>query len=111
MAARLIHDYAGDRQMFLELLAQALRDAAGNRLEIKRGGGWLARKRPVESLEIELGDDRYRLAVERGGTLAATRTRVVRGIALRTDELTVEAWLTELSEALFRFGQEHAEAL
>jgi hypothetical protein len=111
MAARLLQDYAGDRQMFLQLLALALQDALGERLKVKRGGGWLARSRPVESIEVELDDDRYALAVGRGGKLAATRTRVVRGIDLRTDEMSVENWLTALSEALFRYGQQHAESL
>ncbi|MBI3910894.1 MAG: hypothetical protein HY320_08165, partial [Armatimonadetes bacterium] len=51
------------------------------------------------------------LRAARGGRLNASRTRIVRDIAVHTDEPTVEDWLTQLSEALFQFAQSHANAM
>jgi hypothetical protein len=111
IAAGLLKEYAGDRQLFLNLLARHLEDAVPDQLTVKRGGGLFARSRPIEAVEVDLGDDRFTLAMGRRGPLAATRTRVVRGIALRTDELAVEEWLDQLATALSEFAQTHAGAM
>jgi hypothetical protein len=111
IAAGLLKDYAGDRQMFLDLLARHLEEAVPEQLTVKRGGGLFARSRPIQAIEVDLGDDRFALTVGPRGTLAATRTRVSRGIALRTEELDVEAWLNQLASALHEFAQTHAGAM
>jgi hypothetical protein len=111
IASRLLAEYAGDRQIFLDLLARHLEEAVPEQLTVKRSGGLFARNRPIQAIEVDLGDDRFLLAVGRHGTLAATRTRVVRGIALRTEELDVEGWLNQLASALHDFAQTHAGAM
>lgn len=110
ISAGLSREYIGDREIFLSLLIESLEPALGERLRVERGG-WLRRGGPVRRLHIDLDDDRFALAVGKGGSLTATRCRVVRGIALRTEELTVEAWLQSLAEALAEYGRTHREAL
>ena len=44
------------------------------------------------------------------GSLRAQRAKLVRGIALRTDELAVPEWITLLAEELAREAQASAEA-
>jgi hypothetical protein len=74
-------------------LAQAL--PARTRL---RHGGMFGQGR-VEGVETDLGDWRYALRLEHGQPVAE-RTHVVRGIALKTERLSLDAWLDELSAAL-----------
>ena len=77
--------------MFLALLAESLRPALGERLRVERGGGWFRRDGPIRCLELDLDADRFALAVGKGGALSATRCHIVRGIALKTEELSVES--------------------
>jgi hypothetical protein len=111
IAAGLAREYAGDREMFLSLLVEALKPALGERLRVQRAGGWFRRSGPVRRLELDLDDHRFALEVGKGGALSATRCRIVRGIALKTEELTVEEWLQAVAAALAEYGRTHREAL
>jgi hypothetical protein len=110
IAAGLTREYAGDREMFLALLAESLRPALGERLRVERGG-WFRRDGPIRRIELDLDADRFVLAVGKGGALSATRCHIVRGIALKTEELSVEAWLQSVSQAVSDYARTHAEAL
>jgi hypothetical protein len=111
MAAGLTREYAGDREMFLSLLVETLQPTLGERLRVERGGGWFRRNGPIRRLQLDLGELHFALEVVKGGALAATRRRVVRGIALNTEELSVEAWLQAVAEALAEYARTHREAL
>lgn len=111
LAAGLLKEYTGDRQMFLEMLARLLEEAVPAHVDLERAGGWFSKDRPVRAVTVDLGDNRFTLEAGRGGTLAATRVRVVRGIALKTDELAVEEWLDQLSAELYVFARTHSGAL
>jgi hypothetical protein len=111
IAAGLAREYAGDREMFLSLLVESLRPALGERLRVERAGGWFRRDGPIRRIELDLDADRFALLVGKGGALSATRCRVVRGIALKTEELSVEAWLQAVAEAVAEYARTHAEAL
>ena len=111
MAAGLAREYAGDREMFLSLLVESLRPALGERLRVERAGGWFRRDGPVRRIELDLDSDRFALLVGKGGALSATRCRVVRGIALKTEDLPVETWLQAVAEAVAGYARTHAEAL
>jgi hypothetical protein len=111
VAAGLLKGWAGDREMFLSLLVRAVETTVPERVTVDRTAGWFGRERTIRRLQVDLDDYRYRLDVVKGGALAATRTRIVRGIALKTDELPVEEWLQALSRALVEFARTHEAAL
>jgi hypothetical protein len=111
MAAGLTREYAGDREMFLSVLVETLQPALGERLRVERSGGWFRRGGPIRRLQVDLGEQHYVLEVGKGGALSATCSRIVRGIALRTDELSVEDWLRTVTEALAECARTHREAL
>jgi hypothetical protein len=110
MAAGLGREAAGDRELFLSLLVEALAPALGERLQVERGG-WLRRDGPIRRIRLDLEDDHFTLEVGKGGALAASRSRVVRGIALKTETLPVEAWLKAMTESLAEYARTHREAL
>ncbi len=111
IAAGLTRDYAGDREVFLSLLVEALEPAVGERLRVQRSGGWFRRDGPIRRLDLDMDAQRFALDVGKGGALAATRQRVVRGIALKTEEMSVEAWLQAVAAVLADYARTHQEAL
>jgi hypothetical protein len=62
--------------------------------------GGLLSVRSVKRLHVLLGDVRYTLENSGRGALHARRTRVVRGIALKTEDVGVDTWLSDLGAAL-----------
>ena len=97
IAASLRAD-TGDLKLFVELLARKLADAFPGRVELQRKG-LPGRGRPVRHLALTLGETRFELASD-GGTVTARRRRLVRGVALATEELPLDRWLDELAAAL-----------
>ncbi len=98
---------AGDTKSFLEVLANKLGGALPTRTSVERESHLFAREKPVKSISIELGEFRYQIGHQHG-TLTAQRTRVVRGIALKTEALGVDDWLDALSQALLELAQQSA---
>lgn len=103
VAANLAHYYTNEGRGLLSPLARLLQDALGEEVEIHRAGGFFAKKE-MSGLAFTLGEWRYALEDAGGdpktGPLAATRTRVVRGIALKTEELSMSDWMEEVGLAL-----------
>jgi hypothetical protein len=97
-----------DLSTFLEVMADKFTGALPGRVKVEYQGGVLRRNKQVRRILIQLGEDRFEVAREQGAVLAR-RVRVVRGIALKTEELAVESWLAELSRALVREGQSTSE--
>jgi hypothetical protein len=99
VAAELNRHYSRGAREFLELLALLLEDALPDETTVERRGGLLARKR-VARLDVELDAYRYALEATGRGSLRATRTHIVRGIALKTEELAMPEWIAALGAAL-----------
>ncbi len=113
VAAALSKQYGADQRAFLEMLASMLDAALPGEVEIERRGG-LFSKKTVARVTVPLADNRYSLEDPGRGNLRATRTRVVRGIALKTEELPMQEWVTEIGAFLderARTSQAAREAL
>ena len=109
VAATLSKQYAADQREFLDLLAKMLNGVLGTETEIAWRGG-LFSKKTVQRITVTLGDNRYSLEDPGRGPLQAARVRVVRGIALKTEPMAVQDWVSELSEALDARVQSSAAA-
>jgi hypothetical protein len=90
---------AGDLDAFVEALATKLESALPDQVEVERRGGRLGQKKRVRRIEVTLGDQRYEAEPERG-RVTCRRRSVVRGIALKTQELDLDAWIAALSQEL-----------
>ena len=97
-----------DLSTFLEVMADKFTGALPGRVKVEYQGGLLRRNKQVRRILIQLGEDRFEVAREQG-SVTARRVRVVRGIALKTEEMAVDTWLAELSRALVREGQSTSE--
>jgi hypothetical protein len=98
VAASLRAD-AADVDAFVEALAVKLEEALPGQVEVERRGGLLGGRKRVRRIEANLGDQRYEAEVDRG-RVTCRRRAVVRGIALKTQELDLDAWIEALSREL-----------
>ena len=98
VAASLRAD-AADITSFVEVLATKLVESFPGHVRVERGGGLLRGGKPVRRIAVELSDDRFVLEHDNGAT-ACLRSRVVRGIALKSDRLELDAWIDLLSRSL-----------
>jgi hypothetical protein len=91
---------ASDMRALMEALAVKLEAALPQKAVVERKANrpFSAKKR-VERISIMLDQDRYALSIVHGSA-QATRTRTVGGIAIRNEQLSLEEWLTRLTEAL-----------
>jgi hypothetical protein len=102
LAASLRAD-ASDTAAFLEALAARLEGALPGQVEVQRKGGLFGAKR-VRRIDVRLGDRHYELEGDHG-SVTARRRSVVRGIALKSEELGVDAWIDALSADLLALAE------
>ena len=108
VAARLRAD-AQDLGTFMEVLARKLEDALPGVAEIHRAQGLFRRDHPVKEIRLTLGDWNFHLRAEHAG-LVGERAHTVRGVALQSEELHIDAWLAALLGALHQYAQSNAQA-
>jgi hypothetical protein len=76
----------------------------GVRVE-RRGGGLFGGAKRVQRIRVAVGSDEFTLASE-DGRLECRRRTVVRGIALKNEELSLDEWIDEISRALVAAASE-----
>ena len=96
LAASLRADSA-DISTWIAALSAKLAGALPGRVTLRRGG--LLGNGHVEGVSADLGDWRYTLHLQHGQPVAE-RTHIVRGIALKTEATTIDAWLDGLAREL-----------
>jgi hypothetical protein len=93
VAASLRAD-ADDLRLYVESLAAKLEQSFPGRCRVQRAG--LFRHGSVRHVSVEIGDGRYELTHE-DGRVSARRSSVVRGISLKSDELSLDEWIDSLA--------------
>lgn len=96
LAASLRADTA-DTRTWVEVLGQKLAGALPSRVRLHRGG--LFGNGAVDGIAADLGGWRFALRLEHSEPIAE-RTHLVRGIALKTEALPLDAWIDALVAAL-----------
>ena len=94
LAASLRAD-AQDLSTLVEVLAPKLEAAVPGGVRVERKG--FSGRGRVRAIDVDLGEHRYRLEAN-GPT--ATRTRIVRGIALKNERLGLDDWIDGLARDL-----------
>ena len=98
VAAALCRQFESDQREFLPLIAQTLRSAFPDEVEV-REQGWFSAKRIVGVL-LNLPEEVFAIEDPGRGALRLTRKKVVRGIALKTEEMDPAEWVAFISEVL-----------
>jgi flagellar hook-associated protein FlgK len=87
---------AADLHTFLQVLAVKLEDALPGHVQVQRHGGLFSHDKSVTRIALDLGEHQYSIGSDHHGQLHAQRQRIVRGIVLKTEDLSVDDWIREL---------------
>jgi hypothetical protein len=93
---------AADVDVFFDVLAEKLSGAFPGQVEVERGG-FMGRGGP-RRVGVTLGDAIFEAERDKR-RIACRRRTVVRGIALKSEELDLGAWIDALSAALVTEAQ------
>jgi len=99
VAAALSREYAAEGSAFIPTLSQLLLAALPDCTEPIMAGGFLAKK-TLAGVRLSLGDFQYVLDASAKGPAKASRTHTVRGIALKSEPMSVDEWLAEVGAGI-----------
>ncbi|XGV97503.1 MAG: hypothetical protein ACAF41_32885 [Leptolyngbya sp. BL-A-14] len=105
-ALRLDHQETKD---LLEFLAQKLEQALPQATTIIRSGGLFTKTRPVKEIVVRFQDYHYQITREQHGSLTAKVLKVVRGVVLKTTEISVDQWTADIAQHLAHLAQQNAQ--
>lgn len=95
---------ASDTKVFFNVLAAKLEGAIPDAVTIEREGGFFKKDHPIKSIKLTLGEDVFEASLS-GGTVHALHSHAVRGITLRSEELSFDDWQRRLLEILHRSAE------
>jgi hypothetical protein len=98
VATALDRAYAADQRQFLTFLANALDKALPGEVEIKRAGFF--NNKHIIGISLQLSSDQFIIEDPGRGPLRAAKGHVVRGIKVKTEEISMEQALAEIGNAL-----------
>ena len=105
-ALRLDHQEAGD---LLEFLAQKMAQALPQATTVTRSGGLFTKTHPVKEILVRFDDYHYQITREQQGSVTAKVLKVVRGVVLKTTDLSVDQWTTEIAQQLAQLAERSAQ--
>lgn len=101
---------AGDLKAFMEALASKLEGALPSQTTVvRKGGGLFSGAKRVERILVDLGDYRYELQSS-GSRVQPSRSKAVRGIVLKTEQVPLDDWIDELSRQLTEEAERSEQA-
>jgi hypothetical protein len=97
---------SADVDAFVESLAVKLEQAMPGQVRVSRRGGFRRPKR-VHRIALDAGDTRLELRLDRG-SIETSMSRLSGGIVLKTETVSVDEWISVLSEAVAAEAQRSA---
>jgi len=104
-ALQLDNRESGD---LLEFLAQKLEQSLPQATTVVRGGNFLSKTRPVKEITVRFDAYHYQIS-RRSGLPAAKVMKLVRGVVLKTSEVSVEDWTAGIAQELATLAQRSAQ--
>jgi hypothetical protein len=109
MQAAWLRRFNADAESSLKALALRLKEAMPDLVTVQEHRGFFAKSGKITGVSIELGENRYRIEVERG-RVKTTIAMVVRGIVLNTKDMAPAEWFARLYQEAHAMS-EHAQCL
>jgi hypothetical protein len=109
MQAAWLRRFKADAESNLKAFALRLKEAMPELVTVHESRGLFSGGGKIKGVTVNLGDNRYSLAVERG-MLKASVAMVVRGITLNTKTVDPSEWFVRLAEETQK-ASAHAQAL
>jgi hypothetical protein len=98
---------AADVSAFVESLAVKLEQAMPGQVRVYRWRGGLRRPKRVHKIALDAGDLRLELRLE-GGSIETSTSLLSGGVVLKTERVSVDEWISALSEAVAAEAQRSA---
>jgi hypothetical protein len=96
LVAASLRASSGDLTTFVEVLADKLEGALPGRVQVeRRATRFLGREKRVDRIQCQFGEQRYTLSTRDG--IEARRAKAVRGVVLKSEELSLDEWLGALA--------------
>ena len=108
LAASLRSDTAQSKDM-LEQLAKMLQAAVPDGVTIARGGWFMSKERPIEELNVKFDDYQYQIVRQKHGSMIARSMKLVRGVVLKTNEVSVEKCIEDILASLKDMSEKNAQ--
>lgn len=94
----------------VEFLAKKFELILPKHTKIVRGGWLLSSEKPVRELTVTFDDFQYQLTVEKHGAVVAMEQKLVRGVVLKSNEVSMEEWINLVAQSLSRFAEKNSAA-
>ena len=98
MAVSQLSSNSTDLRIMLKLLVSQLSDALGDRITVDRAGRF-RKSDEIKNVRIVLGDDTLEAVVD-GGSVRCSVGHSSGGIRIRSEQVSMDAWLTRLLSTL-----------
>lgn len=108
-AASWRHNLA-DEKAYVHALATRLEQALPGKTTVRRSRKFFSKEELVESIVISFETNQYRLQFDKSHGIRVERSKVVRGISLKTEAMEFSEWLASLSRELTEYAERHEEA-
>lgn len=100
---------ATDEKALAEALAVRLERALPGIVEVERHRSLFSKETPLRRLTVQFDDEQFQLTHDKRQGIRTAKAKMGRGIVLKTVSLGFGQWLSELSEALQLYAQQHEE--
>ena len=100
MLAASLRMNMSDLGTFMEAMAAKLQAALPQQTTVRRHTALFSREHPVKEIIVTFGELNYALLREKQGQLQAQRATKVRGIVLKTEQISVSQWIDEIASNL-----------
>ncbi|MDA8194251.1 MAG: hypothetical protein M0Z53_09685 [Thermaerobacter sp.] len=107
LAAGLRRD-SQDVNTFIEVLTSRLEATLPSLVTVKRAG-LFGKDRPVRQLTVQFDRWQYQLTRDRG-RLAPVRIKLVGGVGIKTEPVSLEEWIRGVAEELWNFAGHREDA-
>ena len=95
MAVSTLAANSTDLRIMLKALVGQLAEVLGDRLTIENAGGRFRKSDEIKAVRITLGNDTLAADVD-GGSVRCSVGHASGGIRIRSEQVTMETWLTKL---------------
>lgn len=109
LAASLRMEGAQSADM-MEHLAKKLLLALPEQVSVTRGGWIFSSSRPVTDIMVRFEDVHFQLTKDKYGPPAPKQIKIVRGVALKTTEVSFEQWIQNLAQEMASLASRNTQA-
>ena len=108
LAAKLKIDHGASGDL-LEMLAKMLESSYAGGTKVSRGGWMLSKNKPVNELTVRFDDWQFQISREKHGTVNARSMKLVRGVALKTNEISMEQCIDEIIKEIVKLAEKNSQ--